>query len=253
MGSIPTLDFIGANTPAAADQLAEETAIETAHGIVWPSAPQCVHGAIFDLDGTLLDSMPWWDDLGERYLRSLGKTPEPNIRYHFKRLTMEGSAHYMKETYGLEQSIEEICTGVMSGIEFAYRDCIQCKPGVVDMLEALSNAGVAMCVATATRRDCALAALERLDILKYFSALFTCTEVGASKTEPDIFELALSHLGTPRETTFVFEDSLHAIETAHAATFPVMLIDEPASAGDAKACQALADVRLKNFTAFSTL
>ena len=100
----------------------------------------------------------------------------------------------MKETYGLEQSIEEICTGVMSGIEFAYRDCIQCKPGVVDMLESMRAAGVAMCVATATRRDCALAALERLDILKYFSALFTCTEVGASKTEPDIFELALSHL-----------------------------------------------------------
>ena len=137
MGSIPTLDFIGANTPAAADQLAEETAIETAHGIVWPSAPQHAHGAIFDLDGTLLDSMPWWDDLGERYLRSLGKTPEPDIRYHFKRLTMEGSARYMKETYGLEQSIEEICTGVMSGIEFAYRDCIQCKPSVVDMLEAM--------------------------------------------------------------------------------------------------------------------
>lgn len=253
MGSISTLDFIGANTPAAADQLAEETAIETAHGIVWPSAPQHAHGAIFDLDGTLLDSMPWWDDLGERYLRSLGKTPEPDIRYHFKRLTMEGSARYMKETYGLEQSIEEICTGVMSGIEFAYRDCIQCKPGVVDMLEAMRAAGVAVCVATATRRDCALAALERLDILKYFSALFTCTEVGASKTEPDIFELALSHLGTPRETTFVFEDSLHAIETAHAAAFPVMLIDEPASASDAEACQALADVRLKNFTAFSTL
>ena len=166
MGSIPTLDFIGANTSAAAAELANETVIETAHGVVWPSAPQCVHGAIFDLDGTLLDSMPRWDDLGERYLRSLGKTPEPDIRYHFKRLTMEGSAHYMKETYGLEQSIEEICTGVMSGIEFAYRDCIQCKPSVVDMLEALSNAGVAMCVATATRRDCALAALERLDILK---------------------------------------------------------------------------------------
>ena len=57
MGSIPTLDFIGANTSAAAE-LANETVIETAHGVVWPSAPQCVHGAIFDLDGTLLDSMP---------------------------------------------------------------------------------------------------------------------------------------------------------------------------------------------------
>ena len=89
------------------------------------------------------------------------------------------------------------------------------------MLETLSNAGVAMCVATATRRDCALAALERLDILKYFSALFTCTEVGASKTEPDIFELALSHLGTPRNHVCVRRFSLHAIkETAHAAAFP---------------------------------
>ena len=87
MGSISTLDFIGANTSAAAAELANETVIETAHGVVWPSAPQCVHGAIFDLDGTLLDSMPWWDDLGERYLRSLGKTPERLLHGRFAKKT----------------------------------------------------------------------------------------------------------------------------------------------------------------------
>ena len=253
MGSIPTLAFVGANTPQARAQLACDQAAETSFGLVRPSAPEAIEGAIFDLDGTLLDSMPWWDDLGERYLRSRGKTPKPDIRYHFKRLTMEGSAQYMKETYGLEESIDEICRGVMAGIECAYRDCIACKPGVVDMLEALRDAGVRMCVATATRRDCALAALERLDIAHFFSAVFTCTEVGASKTEPKIFEVALSHLATPRERTLVFEDSLHAIETAHAAGFPVALIDEPANAADKENSLALADIYLKRFTAFSTL
>ena len=253
MGSISTLAFIGADAPAARAQLACGQVAETSFGLVRPSAPEAIEGAIFDLDGTLLDSMPWWDDLGERYLRSRGKTPKPDIRYHFKRLTMEGSAQYMKETYGLEESIDEICRGVMAGIEFAYRDCIPCKPAAVDMLEALRDAGVRMCVATATRRDCALAALERLGIAHYFSAVFTCTEVGASKTEPTIFNVALNHLETPRGSTLVLEDSLHAIETAHAAGFPVALVDEPANAADTDASMALSDIYLKSFDAFARL
>lgn len=252
-GSIPTLAFIDADTSAAREALAAGTRVETAFGHVQPGAPEAIRGVIFDLDGTLLDSMPWWDDLGERYLRSRGKEPEPNIRYHFKRLTMEGSAEYMKRTYGLKESIPEICAGVMGGIETAYLHNIPCKPHVVDMLNALRAEGVAMCVATATRRDCATAALARLGVSEYFSAVFTCTEIGASKTEPDIFEAALAHLGTPREATLVMEDSLHAIETAHAAGFPTCMVDEPASAGDAEALQALAEVRLKTFGAFAKL
>lgn len=253
MGSIDTLAFIGTaekkgEAAKSTPRIATET--ETSYGHVLPSAPAHIEGAIFDLDGTLLDSMPWWDDLGERYLRNLGKTPNPDIRYHFKRLTMEGSAEYMKETYHLEQSIEEICQGVMEGIDSAYRESIPCKPGVEHMLQALQNAGVPTCVATASPRNVAMAALERLDILKFLSAVFTCTEVGASKTEPTIFEVALDHLGTPRKSTVVFEDSLHAIETAHAAGFPTAAIQEAASIDDRERILEIADISIVDFSAF---
>lgn len=218
-----------------------------AHADIRPSAPGIIEGVIFDLDGTLLDSMPWWENLGENYLISRGKTPAHDIRHHFKRLTLEGSARYMKEEYGLEESIAEISAGILAGIEHAYRDSIPLKPGVIEMLEAFSRSGVRMCVATATEHHCAQAALERLEVLHYFSAVFTCSEVGASKTEPLIFDISLAHLETPCETTFVMEDSLHAIETARRAGFPTIAVHEAASASDEAAIRRIADVYLDSF------
>lgn len=218
-----------------------------AHADIRPGAPDMVEGVIFDLDGTLLDSMPWWENLGENYLISRGKTPAHDIRHHFKRLTLEGSARYMKEEYDLEESIAEISAGILDGIEHAYRSFIPLKPGVVEMLEAFAREGVRMCVATATEYHCAQAALERCDIMHYFSALFTCSEVGANKTEPLIFDISLAHLETPRETTFVMEDSLHAIETAQNAGFPTIAVYEAASASDEAEIRRIADAYLDSF------
>lgn len=209
--------------------------------------PHGIEGAIFDLDGTLLDSMPYWENLGENYLVKCGKTPHPDIRFHFKRLTLEGSAIFMKREYGLEESIEEIAAGIMAGIQDAYFESIPLKPGAAVMLEELHERGVLMCVATATERPCAEAALERLGIAQYFSHVFTCSEAGASKTEPLIFEQALAHLGTPRASTVVFEDALHAMETAHAAGFPLVAVSEPASKDDLQAIRELADVYVHQF------
>lgn len=204
--------------------------------------PHGITGAIFDLDGTLLDSMPYWENLGENYLIRRGKTPHPDIHFHFKRLTLEGSAIFMKREYHLEESVEEIAEGIMAGIKDAYFESIPLKPGVVDLLDSLRAGGVRMCIATATERPCAEAALKRLGITSYFSHIFTCSEAGASKTEPLIFEQALEHLGTPRASTVVFEDALHAMETAHAAGFALVAVDEPASATDLQAIRELADV-----------
>lgn len=212
-----------------------------------PNAPARINGAIFDLDGTLIDSMPWWENLGENYLIARGKTPHPDIRRHFKRMTLEQSAVFLREEYGLAESVDAICRGILDGIEHAYRDSIPLKQGVVEMLDAFDEAGVRMCVATATERHCAEAALARLGVLERFSAVFTCSEAGASKTEPLVFEAALAHLATPREATLVVEDSLHAIETAHAAGFPTAAVFEPSAASEAHAIETLADVYLQTF------
>ncbi len=72
--------------------------------------------------------MPYWENLGEDYLRSRGKTPAPDIRAQFKRRTLEGSAAYMKEAYGLEEPVEEVISGIVGGIERPYRELIPLKP-----------------------------------------------------------------------------------------------------------------------------
>ncbi len=207
-----------------------------------------IQGAIFDLDGTLLDSMPYWENIGEDYLVERGKTPLPDIRAQFKRMTLEESSRYMKDTYGLEESVEEISEGILSCIQDDYFTTIPLKHGVYESLEALHNKGIKMCVATASERICVEAALSRLGVLGMFSAVFTCSEIGAGKTKPEIFEAALKHLGTPREKTFVFEDTLHAMQTALQAGFPIVAVQEPHALPDLAKIQQLCTTYLDDFT-----
>lgn len=254
-GSFPVVAHSAFGTSSPSKQAAAFGSFPVASlgaSFVRPDAPAAFEGAIFDLDGTLIDSMPWWEDLGENYLRQRGKTPAPDIRFHFKRLTMAGAARYMKETYGLGESVDEIFAGVLGGIEKAYHESIPLKPGVAEALEAFAAHGVRMCVATASEPHCVHAALERLNVLHYFSAVLTCAEMGTSKTQPLIFETALEHLGTPRETTLVWEDSLHALETAHAIALPTVAVAEPSSADDLPAIQAIANIYLESFERVAT-
>ena len=209
--------------------------------------PFDVKGAILDLDGTLLDSMPYWENLGENYLIARGKTPAPDIRFHFKRLTLDQSAEYMKREYDLDETPAEIARGVMDGIVHQYHHVVPLCPGVLEFLDALQAGGVEMCVATASERELMGPALERLGVMHYFKAVLSCAEVGASKTDPLIFNLALEALGTPRGQTVVLDDSLHAIETAKAAGFPTVGVLEPSSAEDHGEIKKLADATVTTF------
>ena len=89
----------------------------------------------------------------------------------------------------------------------------------------------------------------RTGLGQYFSAVFTCTEVGAGKGRPDVYEAALSALGTPRENTWVFEDSLFAMRTAKAAGFPVAGVYDAAQDEVQQEVRALADCYIPAFTA----
>ena len=123
-----------------------------------------IKGAIFDLDGTLLDSMSLWDTFGEDYLRSLGKEPHENLTEAFKTFTLEQSAEYYREHYGVTLSVEEIVRGVNRRIEGYYTNEVEIKHGADVFLKNLYDNGVKMCVATVTDRYLAEAALERLGV-----------------------------------------------------------------------------------------
>ena len=181
-----------------------------------------IKGAIFDLDGTLLDSMFIWDTIGEEYLRSLGKEPHEDLKETFMTLTLEEAAEYYREHYGVTLSVKEIVDGVNAMVEQTYRTKVTLKPGIAEYLAWLKGNGVRMCVATVTDRYLVEETLERLGVRYYFSEIFTCAEVGFGKDKPVIYLKALEHLGTEKSDTYVFEDMLFALNTAKTDGFPTV-------------------------------
>ncbi len=208
-----------------------------------------IQGAIFDVDGTLLDSMSIWDTIGSDYLRSIGYEPRERLNEVFKNMSLLQAAEYYRREYGVTRSIGEIMDGVNAMLERFYRYEAPLKPGAAELLERLRQAGVRLCVATATDRYLVEAALERCGVLAWFDKIFTCNEVGRGKDEPTIFEAALRFLGTPKAQTVVFDDALYAVRTAKGAGFPVAAVYD-AHEPDQAELQALADVYLEDLTQF---
>lgn len=183
-----------------------------------------IKGAIFDLDGTVLDSMFIWDTIGEDYLRSLGEEPQKNLAAVLKTFTLEQAADYFRCNYGIKSLASEIVSGINNMIVEIYRTRVTLKKGVQEFLKELQMSGVKMCVATATDKTVAKETLERLGVSKYFSEIFTCDEIGSNKDSPDIYRRALSHFGTEKNETMVFEDAFFALKTAKADGFKVAAV-----------------------------
>ena len=205
-----------------------------------------IRGAIFDVDGTLLDSLSIWDTVAEDYLRSLGIEPRENLAETFKTFSLEQSAEYCRSVYGVKQSVKEIMDGIDAMMETFYRQTAPLKPGTAEFLRALAQNGVKMAVATATDRHLIEAALTRCGVRAYFLDLFTCTSVGKSKNEPDIYRAAREALGTKKEDTWVFEDAYHAAKTAADDGFPVAALFD-ASEDEQDALKKTAKLYLRSF------
>ena len=206
-----------------------------------------IRGAIFDVDGTLLDSMFIWDTIGETYLRSIGYQPKENLNETFKNMSLHQAARYYQTEYGVTRSIDEIMDGVNAMLERYYRFEVPLKPGVAELLERLRQSGVRLCIATATDRHLVEAALDRCGVLSCFGEIFTCNEVGHGKDEPDIFEATLRFLGTRREETLVFDDALYAVRTAKEAGFPVAAVYDSHERSQAEV-RARSDLYLEDLT-----
>ena len=183
-----------------------------------------IKGAIFDFDGTLVDSMFIWDTFGKEYLRTLGKEPKENLTETFKTFTLEQAAEYYREHYGVTLSVGEIVDGVNEMVAEIYRTKVALKNGVPEFLHDLQSKGVKMCVATVTDRPIVEDVLVSLGIRDFFVEILTCAEVGYNKETPHIYRAALGVLGTKKDETVVFEDALHALITAKKDGFKVAAV-----------------------------
>ena len=180
-----------------------------------------IKGAVFDMDGTLLDSMWLWNTMGSSFLIRRGITPEPDIDKKYKTMSIVEAAQYYKDNYGFKESVDEIRAQINSYVEDGYRERVTAKEGVVDFLSQLKKQKVHMTVATSTDRYLVEIALRHCGILDYFEGIFTCTEAGCDKNVPDIYIMAQKHMGVPIEGTVVFEDAPHGIKSAKDGGFAV--------------------------------
>ena len=204
---------------------------------------------IFDMDGTLIDSMPMWRNLGRNILLRRGLEPRPDFSEAMKPLTMREGCAYCKLNYDLPESVGEIVEECFGMVRDFYQEKAAPLPGVPAFLAGLKARGVKLYVATATDRPLAEIALQHTGLAKYFDGMLTCAEAGVGKQQPDIYEQTLALSGCAKEDAIIFEDALHAIRTAKRAGFRVAAIHDPALTAAHAEIQQLADYYVETYEA----
>lgn len=199
-----------------------------------------VQGAIFDLDGTLTDSMYIWNEAPKALVRRYGGQAPEDLAAELKQMGRREASAYLKERFRLSGTVEELMEGINDLVAEEYRLRVPMKPGADQLLARLAEEGIPCCIATASEDWQAQAAMERLGLWKYFRFAVSCIQYGG-KTRPDIYLEAARRLGTDPARTVVFEDALHAAQTAHDGGFPVCGVYDASAEADQAALRALAD------------
>lgn len=202
---------------------------------------------IFDLDGTLIDSMPVWKNTGRNFLLNHGFAVPENLHSVVKTQTINQTAEYFRKNLGVTHTADEIVSEVVAFVEEAYRNTIPLKPFVREFLDRERAKGTKMCVLTASESSYILPALERLDLMKYFQFILTCTETGHYKSEPDVFHIAMEKLGGKLENTIVFEDALYAVQGAKKGGFTVYAVADPVTEADSNIIRTVADKYIESY------
>ena len=196
-----------------------------------------IKAAIFDVDGTLLDSLGIWEKADEEYLSRRGIKPEKGLGRILYPMTVEEASAYIREHYPVEQTTEEIAKGVLEIVREFYEQKAPLKPGAEELLRKLKAQGISMAVATTGERMLVEAAFERLGIREFFQDIYTCTETGEA-------------LQAWPEEILVFEDALYAIRTAAKAGFVTVGVEDPYNAPDKEAIRETADYYIEELAEF---
>lgn len=208
-------------------------------------------GVILDIDGTILDSMEIWNDIGSKFIRKIGITPESNLSEILFKMSIPEGAEYMRKKYELDMTVAEVIQGIKDMVRDFYYEEAPLKPGAMNFLKELTEKEIPIVAATASEMDHIEAAFQRLEIRKYFQRIFTCREVGANKRQPVIYQKAAEYLGEAPEDLYVFEDVNYALKVAKEAGFCTVRVFDSYSASREDQTREFTDVYLQDLKEIS--
>ena len=204
-------------------------------------------GAIFDLDGTLFDSMGVWLDVDTAFFARRGMVLPTDYQDAIQSMRLDAIARYTKDTYHLPDSIEEIIAEWRALSLDAYKHHVPLKAGALALLKSLKANGIKIAYATANDRLLSEVCLRANGIEAVFDAHAYLSEVNANKDEPTIYLLACERLGLTPDECIVFEDVVTAAKGAQKGGFAVCGVYDKHSAEDAPTLKSVTDWFIHSF------
>lgn len=202
---------------------------------------------IFDMDGTLLDSLSVWADSDREFINGHGYDYDPVHSLAMKKMHFDSACEYLVKAFSLPLSPKETGEKILKIVEERYLNGIPLKDGAEAFIKAAYAAGIKMCVATSNKKKLAEDALKARGILQYMEFVLTSDEVGCGKESPEIFLKAAELLGAgPKEVT-VFEDSIHAVLSAKEAGFNVIGVYDPLCEEEFAQIEKAVDATIRSF------
>ena len=181
---------------------------------------------IFDLDGVLADSEPWWNQIDAKLLAQYGATYRGEYHRHVVGVNYRLAVEFYKKAFGLSVPTEEMMRRRGEIATEFFADRVGLFPGVKKVLEELRQMKLHLAVATSSVSASARPFLDRHQLTRFFEVIVTGDEVEHGKPAPDIYLCAAEHLGIPAHACLVVEDALAGVAAARAANMRVVAIPD---------------------------
>jgi HAD superfamily hydrolase (TIGR01509 family) len=209
---------------------------------------QQVKAVLFDLDGTLVDSMWLWEDIDREYLSRFDITLPEDLQDMIQGMSFSETAVYFKERFLIPHSLEEIKAEWNEMAWKKYAEEVPLKEGVLSVLKELKNRGISMGIATSNSKELVELVIGKLGVSEYFKSIRTSCEVAKGKPSPDIYQLVAKDLEAEPAECLVFEDIIAGITAGKCAGMKVCSVYDKKSEGDTKKKQELSDYYIHTFS-----
>jgi len=206
-----------------------------------------IQAVIFDLDGTLIDSMWMWKQIDIDYLARHGHPLPENLQDCIEGMSFSETAVYFKERFSLTDSLEVIKADWNRMAYDIYVNDVPLKPGVLEFLQFLKKQGIRTGIATSNSKELLVAVLKSLGIAECFDEIHTSCEVERGKPAPDIYLLVAEKLGVEPKACLVFEDIMQGILAGKAAGMKVCAVKDDFSVKQEAEKRATADWFIDGF------